>query len=87
MKRYSLQETNRQKPPQTFDVQKVEDASGGIQQQRLASFYCDISAILWQVPIKPAGVLRPSAAELEGEVPLKKKIRVLKLTLDFFFKL
>lgn len=71
-------------PLQTFEMQQVEDARGGPQEQGPAFFYRDVIAISRLVASRPAGVLVPPATELEGELERERPREVQSSPLPAF---
>lgn len=60
--------------PQTFNVQQVENARVGVQQQPLATLHRDVVAILWHSSREPAVSPRPPPAEPDRQAALQKSL-------------
>lgn len=58
--------------PQTFNVQRVQEACVHIKQQQLTGLHCDVVAIVWHSLGKPTVRPGPPPTELEGKVALER---------------
>lgn len=67
-------------------MQQVEDVCSAVKQEHLPILHCDIVAILWHSPRKPAVSPGPPPAESEGKVVLKNRVFLFLLDCLFVFR-